>query len=621
MTSKGVGGGAAKSLVFRGSAALQRLRIAATRQRFQLYSGTTKETKWLYINNALSALGRTSEGNTITPYYDSAEAYRQMWQAVDQAKHTVRWQTYICKHDNVGQITVDKLIAAKKRGCHVELLYDSGGNMTGRAKMMAPLKEAGVQVIEYRPFFSYIKHYFEHGMRWHLSPGIRNHRKILIVDNCIGFLGGLNIGDDYAGTEVGGNGRFRDTQCRVEGPAVQHLIEVYNDTIASSEGPSDHPRAPPNPIRSGKGTFLRWRHWAGRVARFRSKTIISPKVMPSFVPRSLRLSLRIRGRVQDQALRRVLQTRKMVARLASHTEVQRKRQQMAVIRQRWEKRFLDRIRRGKRMLVAPAHSASAPKISPQQAALERFQRMRQRGQQLRATLRANMEDRLERRRHNRRNSVLTTDEKVAREAAESGRAQVLVCGPLHRDWGIQLAFWLAVRKSHSRVWITTPYFLPNRKLMNAVVCAAERGVDVRIVIGSHHTSDPWFMWYVAQYITHRLLKAGVRIYEYDEAGRVMHAKTVVIDSTWASIGSYNWDVLSNKLLEVSIAGFDTRLAATMEQHFEKDMALSKEVQKEQFESRPWHRKLMCFFSYHLLKLSERVSFWDYKDPDLTSRLD
>lgn len=68
------------------------------------------------------------------------------------------------------------------------------------------------------------------GFDWRISPGLRNHRKILLVDNAIGFCGGLNIGNDYCGVVMGGTGTFRDTHCAVRGRAVGHLREVYYNT-------------------------------------------------------------------------------------------------------------------------------------------------------------------------------------------------------------------------------------------------------------------------------------------------------------------------------------------------------------------------------------------------------
>jgi cardiolipin synthase len=198
-------------------------------------------------------------------------------------------------------------------------------------------------------------------------------------------------------------------------------------------------------------------------------------------------------------------------------------------------------------------------------------------------------------------------------------AQVLMCNPHTRDWSLQRALWIVTREAHRRVWVTTPYFLPHGMLFRAVLASARSGVDVRIIAGSSTTTDPWFMWYASQYVRHKLLASGVKVYEFD-GGKIMHAKTVVVDRRWACIGSYNWDVLSNKLLEASVAAYDRQFARTMEEHFLQDMAMSKQITEDDFLSRPWHVRVACWIFYHGVWLSEAITFRGYKDRDLHSPL-
>ncbi|RTL27854.1 MAG: hypothetical protein EKK49_16620, partial [Rhodocyclaceae bacterium] len=195
------------------------------------------DERWGRINDTLATLGRTSTGTTLTPYYDTGDAYRAMWKAVDEAQRRVVWQTFIFDDDVVGKTTLRKLMAACERGVEVEFLYDAGGTfnggtLTGRRRLTAELIQAGAKVIEYRPFHRHFFRYFASGMKWRLSPGLRNHRKVLVVDDRVAFIGGLNVGDDYAAKSVGGNGRFRDTMCCVEGAeALAHMREVCVDTV------------------------------------------------------------------------------------------------------------------------------------------------------------------------------------------------------------------------------------------------------------------------------------------------------------------------------------------------------------------------------------------------------
>lgn len=192
-----------------------------------------------------------------------------------------------------------------------------------------------------------------------------------------------------------------------------------------------------------------------------------------------------------------------------------------------------------------------------------------------------------------------------------------MCNPHTQDWSLQRALWIVSREAQSRLWVTTPYFLPNGMLFRAVLRAAKNGVDVRIVAGSYTTTDPWFMWFASQYVQHKLLHAGVKLYEF-HGGQIMHAKTAVVDGRWACIGSYNWDVLSNKLLEASVAAHDPAFARTMEEHFLKDLSLSREVTQDDFAKRSLLTRAACAFFYYGVWFVEKLTFFDYRDKDLNS---
>lgn len=91
-------------------------------------------------------------------------------------------------------------------------------------------------------------------------------------------------------------------------------------------------------------------------------------------------------------------------------------------------------------------------------------------------------------------------------------------------------------EAQSRIWITTAYFIPNRKILWALACAAKRGVSVAVILPAK--SDIAFMKWTAWLLYERLLNAGVKIYEYQD--RVLHAKSMIVDS-WATVGSYNFN--------------------------------------------------------------------------------
>jgi phosphatidylserine/phosphatidylglycerophosphate/cardiolipin synthase-like enzyme len=145
-----------------------------------------------------------------------------------------------------------------------------------------------------------------------------------------------------------------------------------------------------------------------------------------------------------------------------------------------------------------------------------------------------------------------------------------------------------VRRAESRVWIATPYFLPSRSLRRALIQAARRGVDVRLQPCGGQTDLPPVL-YAGQRFYPRLLRAGVRILEYEP--RFAHLKTVLIDQ-WVSLGSCNFDYWTlhwNK--EANQNAIDGPLAEAVKESFERDFRQSREWTLERWKEMPWTHRL------------------------------
>ncbi|CBH10551.1 cardiolipin synthetase, putative [Trypanosoma brucei gambiense DAL972] len=580
------------------------------RYRHNLLFGTLSfGDRWDRIQRRLAVLGRASTGNVVVPFSDSADAFRRMWESVDSASDSVLWQTYICKDDFVGRKTVKKLEEAHRRGCKTELLYDCGGNITGRRRLVGDLKKSGANVIEHRPMWEHFFPYFLRGMKWELSPGIRNHRKILIVDNKLGFCGGLNIGDEYCGTSEGGNGRFRDTHCVVMGPAVMHMREVYEDTKA------------PKPW---KWSLARWRQIASATMNLRYLEGMNVKhdylePTTTFVRQGGGVYLR----------RQMERAERSTVRMMERMRWKRQRERL----NRCLLTLAKNLREGQG-LVFKASTGKGDDVATTDAGSKRndevshgqWKLMKRRIDEYRQRAIKNAEESFFRRLRVVNPSMrLLEDTSPVAEAEAYGQAhaavtQVLSCNPHSRDWSIPYAFWQVSKFVHQRLWVTTPYYMPHRKLMRALQLAARRGVDVRILAGSNRTTDPWFMWYASNYITGMLMASGVRVYEY-KGGQVMHAKTVVADSIWTSIGSYNWDMMSNKNMEICVCHLDHNLALTMEKQFLDDMNVSEEVNYEEYQRRSLWLRFSSWFFYTALRIAEKFTFRTFWDPDLSSEID
>lgn len=146
----------------------------------------------------------------------------------------------------------------------------------------------------------------------------------------------------------------------------------------------------------------------------------------------------------------------------------------------------------------------------------------------------------------------------------------------------------AVRRSDTRVWLATPYFLPAWRIRRALQRAARRGVDVRLLLCGQRIDHPQVR-YAGQRYYSRLLKAGVRIYEYQP--RFLHLKTALVDD-WVSLGSCNFDHWTlHWNLEANQQVVDAGLVEEVAQGFEADFEQSKEWTLAQWRELPWRHRL------------------------------
>jgi len=135
-------------------------------------------------------------------------------------------------------------------------------------------------------------------------------------------------------------------------------------------------------------------------------------------------------------------------------------------------------------------------------------------------------------------------------------------------------------------------------LLRALQSAALRGVQVQVLMAG--AADVPLTRWASQHIYHSLLVRGVEIFELQP--QVLHAKTVVIDGIYASIGSFNWDRLSaRRNLEVNLTVLDPCVAQQMEAHFERDLASAKPVTVHELKKRNAAQRLLHRLSYWFLK--------------------
>lgn len=152
-------------------------------------------------------------GDRATVYMAGDWLYADMLRAIEQAEHRILFETYIIKSDETGRRFKDALVAAAERGVDVRVIYDGFANLVVDPRFLRFPRP--VKVLRY-PVFNAGWQVFNR-RRWG-----RDHRKILVVDDRVGFVGGYNIGALYEHA-------WRDTHLRLEGEAVWDLANAFID--------------------------------------------------------------------------------------------------------------------------------------------------------------------------------------------------------------------------------------------------------------------------------------------------------------------------------------------------------------------------------------------------------
>jgi cardiolipin synthase len=194
-------------------------------------------------------------GNHVTLLRDGPATYRSMEEAIRSARHHVNLEVYTFQDDELG-VRIAELLAARARaGIEINVIYDSVGCIGARQEFFDWMREAGIRTVEFNP----VSPASARG-DWRIEH--RDHRKLLVVDNRIAFVGGINISTEYSGSMTssgrfhwsssggrsssssssssGGKARgeppWRDTQVRIEGPVVAEFQKLFRQTWEKQHG-------------------------------------------------------------------------------------------------------------------------------------------------------------------------------------------------------------------------------------------------------------------------------------------------------------------------------------------------------------------------------------------------
>ena len=168
----------------------------------------------------------TYRRNQVLLFPDGPVFFRSLYEAIRSAQHFVLLEYYLIHDDRTGLAFAAELAEAVKRGVRVLLIYDYIGCLKTQSSYFNHLAQHGIELI---PFNTPS---FRRGMGWFDK---RDHRKMAVIDGTVAYLGGFNIGDEYAG--IGALlQRFRDVGFSISGNAVQDLVRIFCEAWQMEQG-------------------------------------------------------------------------------------------------------------------------------------------------------------------------------------------------------------------------------------------------------------------------------------------------------------------------------------------------------------------------------------------------
>ena len=175
-------------------------------------------------------------------------------------------------------------------------------------------------------------------------------------------------------------------------------------------------------------------------------------------------------------------------------------------------------------------------------------------------------------------------------------AQVVRSSPAGGSTAMYTMFLLALASARHSIHITNPYFVPDEKMINTLLAAANRGVEVVLLIPG--AIDHNLVRQASRSEFGRLLENGVQIYEYRPA--LLHAKTMIVDGIWSTVGSTNLDYRSFSLNEeLNVAIYDVGTARRLERIFADDLANSRRVMYKDWKNRGFASRFLELLAFPL----------------------
>jgi cardiolipin synthase A/B len=173
-------------------------------------------------------------------------------------------------------------------------------------------------------------------------------------------------------------------------------------------------------------------------------------------------------------------------------------------------------------------------------------------------------------------------------------AQMVKSSPIGGSFQNYMLFLLSIASAKKSILITNSYFIPDDTMIDALLKAAARGVCVIVLVPGK--IDHQITYRASRSNYGRMLLGGIQIFEYMAA--LMHAKTMVVDGVWATVGSTNFDNRSFALNEeVNLTVYDAGMARRLEEAFEEDLKYARKITYEEWNSRGIGERIFEFFSF------------------------
>ena len=178
-------------------------------------------------------------GNHVDLLIDGPSTYAAMFSAIENAKDHINMETFIFEDGEVGKKFASLLMEKQRSGVQVNLIYDSVGSIDTPKAFFSMLKDSGINVLEFNPINPLNKR-----KDWDLNQ--RDHRKLLIVDGKVAFVGGINISSVYSSGSFSRSAKkskdstnnipWRDTHLQIAGPVVAEFQKIFTETWQQQKG-------------------------------------------------------------------------------------------------------------------------------------------------------------------------------------------------------------------------------------------------------------------------------------------------------------------------------------------------------------------------------------------------